>query len=228
MKYAIIGNGKTGQVVQNSLPRHDIVAVCNIDNPLTKEKIEGADVGIVFVPGNVMGDLMPTLFESKIPMVIGTTRYAWPKDLDQKLKNLKTPWVIGQNFSIALNVMRSFSVRIKEAMNTLRPGQLHLGITETHHKHKLDAPSGTSIFIAKALDFPKADIRSIREGEVKGMHTVSFDWPYDRLLLTHETLDRAAYAEGVILACEHAPRLAPGLHLFETLADELIAKGKAS
>jgi 4-hydroxy-tetrahydrodipicolinate reductase len=226
MKYAVIGNGKTGQVVLDSLPQEDVVAVCNIDNPATREKLQKADVGIVFVPGAAMGDLMPVLFEAKIPMVIGTTGYAWPKDLDQKLKNIKTPWIIGQNFSIALNVMRSFSQRIKEAMNTLRPGQLHLGITETHHVHKLDAPSGTSIFIAKALDFPKIEIKSIREGEAKGSHSVFFNWPYDRLTLTHETLDRTAYAEGVVLACSHALRLAPGLHLFEKLADDLIQGGK--
>jgi 4-hydroxy-tetrahydrodipicolinate reductase len=226
MKYALIGNGKTGQVILDSLPQKDVVAVCNIDNPASADKLRQADVGIVFVPGVAMGDLMPVLFESRIPMVIGTTGYVWPKELDQKLKNLKTPWIIGQNFSIGLNVMRYFSERIKVALNALRPGQLRLGIAETHHVHKLDAPSGTALYLAKTLDFPPEDIKSIREGEVKGMHTVVYDWPNDRLSLTHEVLDRAAFAEGVVLACSHASRLAPGLHLFEKLADDLIESGK--
>jgi len=63
---------------------------------------------------------------------------------------------------------------------------------------------------------------TIREGDAKGTHSVSFDWPHDRLILTNETLDRAAYAEGVILACSYALRLPPGLHYFENLADGII------
>jgi 4-hydroxy-tetrahydrodipicolinate reductase len=222
MKYAVIGTGKTGGAVLRALPPEDVAGAFDERNPATKEKLKAANVGIVFVPGSAMGGVMPVLLEAGIPLVIGTTGFAWPQDLDRKLKDLKTAWIIGQNFSIALNVMRHYSVRIKEALNALKPGQLRLGITETHHIHKLDAPSGTSIFLAKALDFPQQEIKSIREGEAKGTHTITFDWPCDRLTLSDETLDRAAYAEGVILACSYAPRLPPGLHTFEKLADEII------
>jgi 4-hydroxy-tetrahydrodipicolinate reductase len=118
--------------------------------------------------------------------------------------------------------MRYYAQRIKESLNALRPNQLHLGLTEKHHIHKLDAPSGTAIFIAGSLAFPKEEIVSVREGDVKGTHTVSYDWPHDRILLTHEALDRAAFAEGVVLACAQAPRLTAGLHHFETLADNIL------
>ncbi len=222
MKYAVIGTGKTGGVVLNSLPRDDISAVFNEENPVTEQKLKKADVGIVFIPGQPMRYLLPLLLDSRVPMVIGTTGYEWPKDLDAQLKERRVPWIIGRNFSIGLNVMRHFSGKIKKAMNALRPGQLNMSLTETHHIHKVDAPSGTALYLAGALDFPEKDIRSIREGEVIGIHAVSFDWPNDRVSIAHEALDRKIYAEGVKLACEHITRLPPGLHSFEKLADDLI------
>lgn len=227
MKYAVIGTGKTGKVILDMLPSADVVEVFNTRNPVTKEKLQKSDVASVFVPGKGMGELMPILLEARVPLVIGTTGYEWPKDLDARLKELKTPWIIGRNFSIALNVMRYYAERIKKSLNDLRPGQLKMGMSETHHIHKLDAPSGTALYLAEALAFPREDIKSIREGDVNGIHTVSFDWPYDRLIFTHEALDRAAFAEGVIMACAHAPKLAPGLHTFDKLAEDLIeGRGK--
>ena len=222
MKYAVIGTGKTGQAVLDALPQTEIVAVCNSRNPVTVEKLEQADVGIVFVPGIAMQETLPLLLQSRKPMVVGTTGYNWPVDLDAQLKAHNVAWIIGQNFSLGLNVMRYYAQRIKQTLNALRPDQLQLRLTESHHIHKLDAPSGTALYIAQALAFPPKEIVSIREGDVKGTHSVYFDWPQDRITLTHEALDRAAFAEGVILACAQAPQLGAGLHSFEKLADTLI------
>ena len=222
MKYAVIGTGKTGQAVLDALPPADVVAVCNSRNPVTAEKLKHADVGIVFVPGKGMPDMLPLLLESRKPMVVGTTGYDWPVDLDKQLKALNVSWVIGQNFSLGLNVMRYYAQRIKQTLNALRPDKLQLRLTEAHHIHKLDAPSGTALYIGQALDFPPKEIVSIREGDVKGTHSVFFDWPQDRITLTHEALDRGAFAEGVVQACAQTPALAAGLHNFENLADTLI------
>ncbi|MGB9153928.1 MAG: dihydrodipicolinate reductase C-terminal domain-containing protein [Alphaproteobacteria bacterium] len=222
MKYAVIGTGKTGQAILDLLPAPDVVAVFNSRNPVTVEKLRQADVGIVFVPGKALGEMLPLLLEAKMPLVIGTTGYAWPVDLDAKLRAMNMPWIIGQNFSVGLNVMRYFSERIKQSLNALKPKQAQLSIVEKHHIHKVDAPSGTAIYIARALDVPPENIASIREGDVKGTHTVSFDWPHDRISVTHEALDRAAFAEGVVLACNQIHKLTAGLHDFEKLADDMI------
>ena len=222
MKYAVIGTGKTGQAVLDLLPAEDVIAVCNSRNPATLEKLKGADVGVVFVPGPAMDGLMPLLFESQIPWIIGTTGYPWPQDLDAKLKAAGVAWVLGQNYSFGLNVMRYFSERIQKTLEAVKPGVARLGMVEKHHIHKLDAPSGTGIYIANALSFPPEKIESIREGDAKGTHTVTFDLPYDRVSITHEASDRKAFGEGVVLACGQAPALAPGLHHFEKLTDILI------
>jgi 4-hydroxy-tetrahydrodipicolinate reductase len=224
MKYAVIGTGKTGRAILDLLPKNDVALVCNSRNPVTLDALTKADIGIVFVPGHAFGDMLPLLLEAKRPLVIGTTGYAWPADLDEKLRALNVPWIIGQNFSLGLNVMRHFAERIREALNALRTEPAHLAIVEKHHIHKIDAPSGTALYIAQSLDFSPQKIESIREGDAKGTHTVSFDWPHDRILLTHEALDRAAFAEGVFLACGKVSRLKPGLHSFENLADDMIEK----
>jgi 4-hydroxy-tetrahydrodipicolinate reductase len=226
MKYAVIGTGKTGNAVLKLLPEKDIVAVCNTRNPVTLDKLRGVDVGVVFVPGVALDQVLPVLLASKMPMVVGTTGYPWPEDFDQTLKNLNVPWIIGQNFSLGLNVMRYYARRIMQSLEALKPGQMKLGITEKHHIHKLDAPSGTALYIAQSLGFPPNDIASIREGDAKGTHSVSFDWPHDRITLSHEALDRIAFAEGVLLACGHISRLTPGLHCFEKLADDRIEESQ--
>jgi len=222
MKYAVMGSGKTGQAVIDMLPKEDIIAICNTKNPVTKEKLVGADVGIVFIPGKAMDELMPIMMEIDMPLVIGTTGYDWPQDLDAHLKSKGKTWVLGQNFSIGLNVMRYYSERLKRSLEALIPEKVNTGIVEIHHVHKLDAPSGTSIYIAESLNFPKADIKSLREGDAKGTHTVSFTLPYDSVSITHEAQSRAAFAEGVVMACARICELPSGLHRFEKLADSLI------
>ena len=224
MKYAVIGTGKTGQAVLDMLPKQDVVAVCNSRNPVTLEILHKCDTGIVFVAGKSFGDILPLLLESKIPLVIGTTGYAWPENLDAELRAANTPWIIGQSFSLGLNVMRYFAEQIQQSLDALVPQQIQMGMSETHHIHKLDAPSGTALYLAKALHFPREKIDSIREGDVKGTHTISFNLQNDRILLTHEAIDRAAFAEGVIQSCEYIKNLSAGLHFCEQLMDVRIRK----
>jgi 4-hydroxy-tetrahydrodipicolinate reductase len=71
--------------------------------------------------------------------------------------------------------------------------------------HKLDAPSGTAVSLARALETlgsPKVPIESIREGEVVGIHTVELLSAADRITLTHEAFSRRGFAEGAIRAAE--------------------------
>jgi len=222
MKYALIGTGKTGGAVLSRLPKNDIVAICDINNPPTHENLSKADVIIVYVPGNVMSEVLPLLLEVKKPTVIGTTGFGWPKDLDAQLKAANVPWIIASNFSIGLNVMHYFARQIQDTFNKILPGKMQLGMFEKHHTSKLDAPSGTSIYLAKSLKFPIEEISVAREGDAKGTHTIYFNLPYDGISITHEAVDRAAFAEGTLIACDRVRDLAPGLHSFEELTTSMI------
>jgi 4-hydroxy-tetrahydrodipicolinate reductase len=74
-------------------------------------------------------------------------------------------------------------------------------ITETHHVHKQDAPSGTANTLSEIIDAedPAAiDITSVREGEVVGEHTVTFSGVADQITIAHEAADRSLFARGAV------------------------------
>jgi 4-hydroxy-tetrahydrodipicolinate reductase len=90
-------------------------------------------------------------------------------------------------------------------------------IIETHHKMKKDAPSGTAKTIGEILK--TADkirreilIRSIREGEVVGEHTVLFTGPGEQLGLTHRAANREIFARGALRAAKWITQKPPGLY----------------
>src|SRR5690606_18592239 len=89
---------------------------------------------------------------------------------------------------------------------------------ETHHIHKLDAPSGTAITLAegilenlgrketwslnKAGNKNELEIKSFREGEVPGIHTVVYESEADSIRITHDAKSRKGFALGAVLAAE--------------------------
>jgi 4-hydroxy-tetrahydrodipicolinate reductase len=83
-------------------------------------------------------------------------------------------------------------------------------IEETHHIHKLDAPSGTAATLAEEMKMasegrvvlPKEEIISYREGEVPGIHTITYDSEEDTLVVSHSAKSRRGLALGAVLAAE--------------------------
>ena len=79
-------------------------------------------------------------------------------------------------------------------------------ITEIHHIHKLDKPSGTAKTLAEAIGNQQSalsvPIESIREGEVPGTHTVTWDSPEDTIIITHIAKGREGFALGAVIAAE--------------------------
>ncbi len=132
-------------------------------------------------------------------MVVGTT--GWYGEMDRVrtlVEAAGTGLVFGANFSYGVNL---FFQILKAAAPALAHGyQGH--ITERHHVHKKDAPSGTAVAMAKILQSEQVGISSEREGDVTGMHTLELTSPGDRILLTHEAKSRRTFAEGAVLAAE--------------------------
>jgi 4-hydroxy-tetrahydrodipicolinate reductase len=109
-----------------------------------------------------------------------------------------TGLVFGANFSYGVNL---FFQILKAAAPALAHG--YSGhITERHHVHKKDAPSGTAVAMHKILQSEQVSISSEREGDVTGMHTLELASPGDRIVLTHEAKSRRTFAEGAVLAAE--------------------------
>ena len=90
-------------------------------------------------------------------------------------------------------------------------------VTEVHHIHKLDAPSGTAKTLQKAIGdwrLAVSDIESIREGEVPGIHTVVWDSEVDTISISHSAKSRRGFALGAVIAAEWMKGKA-GWHEFE-------------
>jgi 4-hydroxy-tetrahydrodipicolinate reductase len=78
-------------------------------------------------------------------------------------------------------------------------------LTETHHIHKLDAPSGTAKTLQEVIGeerLPLRAIESIREGEVAGIHTVVWDSEVDTISISHSAKTRKGFALGAVIAAE--------------------------
>lgn len=198
--------------------QHEIVVT--IDNesewaertPLFKR----ADVAIDFSQPDQAVTNIFRCFDLHIPIIVGTTAwYDHLTEIRQRCEAEGQSLFYAPNFSIGMNIM----FRLNKQLATFAEKYgYQLALTETHHIHKLDKPSGTAVKIAndiiavnKDYDSWSLDVQpgtnvlpvtAIREGEVNGIHSVQAQSPADKLTLTHEAFNRQGFAQGAIAAAE--------------------------
>jgi 4-hydroxy-tetrahydrodipicolinate reductase len=121
--------------------------------------------------------------------------------------------IYDRNMSVGIAVLEN---AVRQAAASLGPGYA-VEIRETHHVHKIDAPSGTALKLGEAisavLGIDPADIRyeSERRGEVPGDHTVILASGTERLSFHHSVTTRDVFAEGAIRAARWIAGRAPGM-----------------
>ena len=213
-----------GKVVENvAVERHHTIAV-TIDNEAEWAEKEAllrdCDVAIDFSQPTTAVANIEKCFDLDVPVVVGTTGwYDRLEEMTARCKAENRALFVASNFSIGMNIMFDLNRRLAHLMN--RYEDYAVSITETHHIHKLDAPSGTAISLAKdaieELDRKEGwtlagegvtaaeeaiAITSIREGEVAGIHEVVYDSPIDTITLSHSAKSRRGLAVGAVLAAE--------------------------
>ncbi len=222
MTYAIIGKGKTGGELLKLLPQSEIFAVFDSKNRVTEEKLFNAKAALVFVSGEVMVESMPSLIAAKVPAVIGVTGITWPQDLDAKLKQAGVAWIVATNFSLGMNLCFSISRMFARAAHDFP--EMKFSISEAHHVHKKDSPSGTALTLERTLreeGIKDVPIDATREGDIRGVHTLKVSFPEEVVELRHEAMERSLFARGAIFAAENLlQKLSPGLYRFEDLMDQ--------
>lgn len=133
------------------------------------------------------------------------------------------PVLWASNFSIGVVVLEGL---VRRAAAALRHWQID--ITETHHVHKKDAPSGTAMTLAQAAEAVRGAapaIRSLREGEVIGEHIVRFSGPGEVLELTHTAVDRDIFARGALEAAVRLRRCPAGVWPLDALIQRELGQG---
>jgi len=223
MKIALIGYGKMGKEIEKiAIDRnHEIVLKIDLDtqNEFTIENLKKADVVIEFTRPETAFANYSKCFDAKIPVVSGTTGWLnqWA-ELETRVINENLTFFYASNFSVGVNVFFKLNEYLAKMMNTLN--QYSVSMEEVHHTQKLDAPSGTAVSLAegiiKNLDriekwkLTNADtenempITAKREGQVPGIHTVTYDSEVDFITMTHSAKSRKGFALGAVLAAEYA------------------------
>ncbi|MEQ9461330.1 MAG: dihydrodipicolinate reductase C-terminal domain-containing protein [Phycisphaeraceae bacterium] len=217
-RFLIIGAGKTGGHVPSALPPDAAIDIATTRMPLTEQRLADADAVIVFVPPAAMPDLIDPLLDARLPAVIGTTGVTWPADLDTRLRLAQTPWLVGSNFSLGMNLMFLMAELLGRSQQ-LAP-EAFVGSTtaihETHHIHKKDKPSGSALRLRDAFVDASLPITAERTGDVAGHHELRMTLPHETLTVTHDVADRAVFAQGAAWAAQHLlPGLPAGFHRFE-------------
>lgn len=152
-------------------------------------------------------------------LVVGTTGLE-ARQLDAlKKASERIPVVVSSNMSVGVNLV----LELLELLAKKAPADFELKMTEAHHIHKKDAPSGTAIMLLNAIaaskswDAPrtqreKEKIRAIREGEIVGDHSVVFSGPAEEIEIRHHARSRDIFAQGALVAARFAAQAKPGLY----------------
>ena len=196
---------------------HEIVCIIDRDNTsdFRSPAFAQADVAIEFSTPATAEANIRAAWLAGIPVVCGTTGWNVQTLRDELCDEAeccqasRRALLWSSNFSVGVNIFFALNKRLAGLLADY-PDYLP-SITETHHIHKLDAPSGTAKTLAEDIERFKLQvsgtklqvpIESIREGEVPGIHTVTWDSPVDTISITHSAKSREGFALGAVLAAE--------------------------
>ena len=221
MKIALIGYGKMGRMIEEiALSRgHEIVSIIDIDNQQDFESpaFASADVAIEFTTPWTAYDNYLKAWQAGVKVVSGST--GWMKEHGDDVKRACDAghtlfWA--SNFSVGVAIFSAVNTYLAKIMN--RFTQYDVNLVETHHVHKLDAPSGTAITLAEQIveNLDRKErwglhetqpgvlrIDDVRRGEVPGIHSITYDSPEDMITITHDAHSRRGFALGAVLAAEY-------------------------
>jgi 4-hydroxy-tetrahydrodipicolinate reductase len=233
MRALLIGYGKKGHLIAHLAPQYGIAISGVVDanyntltntlpqscvgySSLTQEAIDSCDIAIDFASSKDICQRILLLSAAQKPIVIGTT--GWEKNEQEAKKIIKDTMgalLYSPNFSLGIALFSRLVSHASELFSAFP--QYDVGILETHHRQKQDAPSGTGLALAntlmrhyperklthelsdsKGLDTQEIHLSSHRSGFHPGTHEVSFDSAEDTISLTHRARSREGFARGAL------------------------------
>lgn len=257
MKVGITGcAGRMGRMLIKTVTAHsdcDVVGGVEYDGSPDLGKDLGVLAGIeplsiaasndteaLFVEADVIIDFtLPTATSrhvalakaNKTALVLGTTGLPKETAVEIEVASRDTAIVWTGNYSLGVNLL---SILVEQAAKALGD-DYDIDILEMHHRHKIDAPSGTALLLGKAaaegrgVDFekvsklsregqtgarPRGEIgfATLRGGDVPGEHSVMFAAEGERIELTHKAGNREVFARGAVAAAQWVNDKEPGLY----------------
>lgn len=198
-------------VREGTLFETEVVPAAKIDEFL-KEK--GPDVLVDFTVAAAAVENVRAAARNGVALVVGTTGFSpEQREVIRGAVEGNVPAVISSNFSVGVNI---FWKLVREAAREL--GDYDIEVTEAHHRHKKDAPSGTAKTILDILDEEignrekaygrvgmterknEIGVHVIRGGDIVGDHAVLFAGNFECIEISHRAYDRAVFAQGAVRA----------------------------
>ena len=235
MRIAILGAaGRMGRKLCELAPGAGLEVVSKVDiaDGYDRTWSPGAEGVIDFSHHTAVPAAISAAASQGLPYVIGTTGITPDEQKAVADAASRIPIVQSGNYSLGVNLLLAL---VGRAAAVLGP-EYDVEITEMHHRHKKDAPSGTALMLAKAAaagrgasgefiygrhgdtgERPVGEIaiHALRGGSVVGDHTVMFAGELERVELTHKAQDRAAFAAGALKALVWANGKAPGIYTMQ-------------
>jgi len=224
----------------DQVARGEYAGLAPLGVPLTDDRAQAlhrARVAIDFTLPVALEANLHACRQSGTPIVVGTTGLSPQQETLLEQASREIPVVYGRNMSVAKNVFIHFVGQAASALGE----DYDVEIIEAHHRHKVDAPSGTALklgeLVAAALgrdlascavhgrhgDTGERDPRAIgfhalRGGDIVGEHTVMFAGSGERVEVTVRSASRMTYALGAVRAAKFLRQRAPGRYdMFDVL-----------
>jgi 4-hydroxy-tetrahydrodipicolinate reductase len=217
IKIGIAGiSGRIGQRLIPLIQKDEGLSIsCGLVSKLSTYENKHITIGQECYPSDIWIDFStPDAFEkvlnhcikTKTPLVTGTTGLSKKHFKELETAALQIPVLWASNFAISVNLIQQLLSRYSQ----LRPSDVT--ITETHHVHKIDRPSGTAITLARSIkphgilksihedEFVLDDVKiqSIRDAEVAGIHQIVLDNPAETINIKHTAKTPDIFARGAI------------------------------
>ncbi|MEN5171068.1 4-hydroxy-tetrahydrodipicolinate reductase [Brevundimonas pondensis] len=225
--------GRMGRAVSQVLDaREDVVVATRFDRGETPD-LSLCDVIIDFSTPEASVELARACAERGGPaLVIGSTGLSPEQDAEIEAAADRIAIVRSGNFSLGLNILIGL---VEHAAQRLDGRDWDIEVLETHHRRKVDAPSGTALMLGEAAangrgrdledlrtapydgitgprEAGKIGFASLRAGGVIGEHTVLFGSDDELLTLSHSAIDRSLFAKGAVAAAAWVRNRRPGLY----------------
>ena len=233
-------NGKMGLAVSRLVAERDdceIVAGVDLRTDIQREfpvfgninEVKEGDVIIDFSHPSCLGSLLEYAVTTKTPIVVATTGLS-----DADIENVKSaskavPVFFTFNMSLGINLL----VELSKTASKVLGDRFDIEIIEKHHNQKIDAPSGTAIMLANAInevndgkyvyeynrqakrekrDAKEIGIHAIRGGNIVGEHEVIFAGHDEVISLSHSAGSKEVFAAGAVNAAVFISGNKPGLY----------------
>lgn len=242
-------NGKMGQVIaglaaadenaqivagvdawdngKNSFPVYGNIEDCDVE----------ADAVIDFSAAPAVDKLLDYCVERKIPCVLCTTGLSEAQMAKVRAASSKVAILKSANMSLGINLLLKL---LKEAAGVLAPAGFDIEVVEKHHNQKVDAPSGTALALADAIneefdnsynyiydrsqrrekrDGKEIGILAVRGGTIVGEHDVIFVGADEVITFSHNAYSKSVFAKGALEAAKFLTGKPAGLYDMSSVID---------